>query len=181
MTSATHGATSDYAHLIRTVEDYPKPGIQFKDITPLLQNPAAFRAAVDDLAERVRAVPFDTIAAIDARGFLFGAALAYCAEKPLAIVRKRGKLPYRTVETEYALEYGTAGAALHVDALESGPRTLIVDDVIATGGTATAAVELIKQLGGEVAAVAALIELAYLNGRARFPETELIALISYGE
>ena len=170
---------NNYADLIRTVPDFPKPGIQFKDITPLLQHPQGFQAAVNDLTAKVEEIEFDTIAAIDARGFLFGGALAYRMGKPLALIRKRGKLPYETVEAEYALEYGTAAVALHVDALSAGPRTLLVDDLIATGGTLRAAAELIKTLGGEIAAIAALIELTFLNGRALFEKERVISLISY--
>jgi adenine phosphoribosyltransferase len=170
---------TDFASLIRTVEDFPKPGIQFKDITPLLQNPAAFQAVIQEFADRFANLDIDCIAAIDARGFIFGGALACKMDKGFVPIRKRGKLPYDTVEVEYDLEYGTDAVAVHEDALAGGKRVLLIDDVIATGGTLAASVELIERIGGEVVAIGALVELAFLNGREKLGGHEIVALVEY--
>ena len=170
---------TDFAALIRTVPDFPKPGIQFKDITPLLQNPAAFQAVIQEFADRFANLDIDCIAAIDARGFIFGGALACKMDKGFVPIRKRGKLPYDTVEVEYDLEYGTDAVAVHEDALAGGKRVLLIDDVIATGGTLAASVELIERIGGEVVAIGALVELAFLNGREKLGGHEIVALVEY--
>ncbi len=158
---------TDFASLIRTVPDFPKPGIQFKDITPLLLDPTAFKAVIQEFTDRFADREIDCIAAIDARGFIFGGALACHMGKGFVPIRKRGKLPYDTVEVEYDLEYGTDAVAVHADALSGGKRVLLIDDVIATGGTLAASVELIERIGGEVVAIGALAELTFLNGRGR--------------
>ncbi len=165
--------------LIVDVPDFPKPGIVFKDITPLLENPAAFRAAIEQLAQRCEELHADSILAIESRGFIFGAALAQRLGLPLELVRKRGKLPRRSLSVSYALEYGIDHLEIHADALKRGGRYLIVDDVIATGGTAAAVVDLVTQQGGVIAACVFLIELTFLPGRARLGGQEIVSLISY--
>jgi len=169
----------DFAALIRDIPDFPKPGILFKDITPLLQHPQAFHDVIEAFAERFPPSEVDVVATIDARGFLFGGALAYRLNRSLVPLRKPGKLPFRTVEQEYTLEYGTDALAIHEDALSKGARVLLVDDVIATGGTLAAAAQLVEKLGGVVVGIAALIELTFLNPRSRLGTYPLFSLISY--
>ena len=164
---------------IRDVPDFPKPGILFKDITPLLADAAAFRATIDIFAERVAPLRADAILAIESRGFIFGAALATRAGLPLQLVRKRGKLPRESFSVEYELEYGVDHLEMHKDAVRAGGRYLIVDDVIATGGTAAAVAKLVAQQRAAVAACVFLIELTFLNGRGRLPGQEVISLIRY--
>jgi len=164
---------------IRDVPDFPKPGILFKDITPLLADAAAFRATIDILAERVAPLRADAILAIESRGFIFGAALANRAGLPLQLVRKRGKLPRESFSVEYELEYGVDHLEMHKDAVRAGGRYLIVDDVIATGGTAAAVAKLVAQQRAVVAACAFLIELTFLNGRGRLPGQDVISLMRY--
>lgn len=149
---------------IRTVRDWPKPGVNFRDVTTLFHNPEAFRATIDAFAVDCAARPIDIIAAVDARGFLLGGALAYKLGKPFALVRKKGKLPYKTISQDYHLEYGSAAVEIHADACRAGDRILIVDDLIATGGTLLAATKLFRLLHGEVIGVAAVIDLPELGG-----------------
>ena len=151
--------------LIKDVPDFPKPGIVFKDITPLLTDPVAFGAITEFLAERARRHAADGILAIESRGFIFGAALANRVQLPMHLVRKRGKLPRATVSIEYELEYGTDHVEVHADAIEPGGRYLIVDDVIATGGTAAAVAKLVEGQGAAIAACLFVLELSFLNGR----------------
>lgn len=169
----------DIKALIPDVPDFPKPGIVFKDITPLLSNPAAFAAITDYLAERARAHQPDAILAIESRGFIFGAALAERAGLPMHLVRKRGKLPRATVSVEYALEYGIDHVEVHADALAAGGRYLIVDDVIATGGTAAAVAKLVGQQGGSVAACLFVLELGFLDGRALLAGIEVESMLRF--
>ena len=150
---------------IREIPDFPTPGILFRDITPLLGHPKAFRLAVDQLAERFASEPFDAVAAIESRGFVFAAPLAYRLGVPLVPVRKEGKLPFDTHSVTYALEYGSDTLEIHVDAIREGSRTLIVDDLLATGGTAAATVRLVERSGASVAGLAFVIELTDLGGR----------------
>jgi adenine phosphoribosyltransferase len=164
---------------IRDIPDFPKPGILFKDITPVLRDPKAFRRVIDVLGERLATVPIDRIVAIESRGFLFGAALADRIERSLVVVRKPGKLPYRTRRVSYALEYGTDTIEVHEDGIDPGDRILIIDDLLATGGTAAAAGRLVEECGGRVASYAFVIELAFLNGRARLGDRGVISLITY--
>jgi adenine phosphoribosyltransferase len=164
---------------IKDVQDFPKPGIVFKDITPLLANPAAFRAAVDALAERVAGMRADGLLAIESRGFIFGAALAQTLALPLQLVRKRGKLPRKSISMRYELEYGFDHLEVHEDALAAGGRYLIVDDVIATGGTAAAVAQLVATQRATVAACVVLIELKFLNGRANLGGVPVVSLIEY--
>jgi len=152
---------------VRTVRDWPKPKVNFRDVTTLFGDPDAFRGIVVALAGESRRVKASRIAAVDARGFILGGAVAYETHTPFALVRKKGKLPYRTVSTEYALEYGSATIEIHTDACLPGDRVLIVDDLIATGGTLLAAARLFRTLGGKVVGVAAVIDLPELGGSAR--------------
>jgi adenine phosphoribosyltransferase len=140
----------DLTQYIRNIPDFPKPGIQFKDITPLLAEPAAFGHAIDLFAVRYRGAPFDLVAAAEARGFLFAAPLALALNKPFVPLRKPGKLPYRTIFSKYDLEYGTAELHMHADAIPSGRRVLLIDDLLATGGTMQAAMRLVEMAGGTV-------------------------------
>jgi len=152
---------------VRTVRDWPKPKVNFRDVTTLFGDPDAFRAIVQALAAEARRVRAGRIAAVDARGFILGGAVAYETHTPFALVRKKGKLPYKTVSADYALEYGSATIEIHADACRPGDRVLIVDDLIATGGTLLAAARLFRSLGGEVVGVAAVIDLPELGGSAK--------------
>ena len=163
--------------LIVDVPDFPQPGILFRDVTPLLESGEGLRTAVDALAGAFTNI--DVVAGIESRGFIFGAPVAYALGVGMVAVRKPGKLPRATASANYALEYGTNTLQLHRDAVKPGQRVLIVDDVLATGGTAAATVALIEELGAEVAGVAVLIELTALGGRARLGEIPLKSLISY--
>ena len=153
--------------LIRTVPHYPKPGIQFRDITTLLKDPTGFRTVIDELARQFHSEKIDKIAGIEARGFIIGAALAYKLNVGFVPVRKQGKLPAETIGHDYQLEYGTDRVEIHTDAITKGERVLLVDDLIATGGTAEAAATLVKKLGGEVIACAFVIDLPDLGGSVR--------------
>jgi len=164
---------------IRDVPDFPKPGILFKDITPLLHDPALFKQVVDVLTERVRSVKADKIAAIESRGFLFGAPVAFALGISLVPIRKKGKLPYRTIEESYSLEYGTATLEVHEDAIEKGDRVVVIDDLLATGGTAEATAKLVEKLGGKVVEFQFLVELAFLEGRKRLSNYNIFAPVVY--
>jgi len=165
--------------LIRDVPDYPKPGIIFKDITPLLKDSGAFRLCVDELASRISGTDFDYIVGIEARGFVLGGALAYKMGKGFIPVRKKGKLPYTTVSKEYQLEYGSATIEMHKDSFEKGDRIMIVDDLLATGGTALATATLIEDMGGIVSGFAFIIELSFLDGRKALGRRGVTALVKY--
>lgn len=171
-------STDDLRKLIRDVPDFPKAGILFRDITPLLADPRGFASVVDQIAE-----PFlgkvDAVLGIESRGFIIGAPVAYRLGVGLTIARKPGKLPFRTVDEAYELEYGTASLQMHEDAIKHGTRLLIVDDLLATGGTARAAIRLATRLGGEVVACAFAVELAALGGRALVEPVSCTALIRY--
>jgi adenine phosphoribosyltransferase len=162
--------------LIRDVPDFPKKGIVFKDITPVLAHPQGLREIVDALAARYR-TGIDKIVAIESRGFLFGAPLAYALGVGLVIVRKPGKLPWKCVREEYALEYGKDSLEMHVDAIAPGDRVLVVDDLLATGGTAEAVGRLVARQGGTVAEYAFVVELAFLAGRKRLGDGKVHALV----
>jgi len=164
---------------IRDIPDFPKEGIIFKDITPILADSALFAGAVDALAEQCAGKQIDKVAVIDARGFIFGGALAHKIGAGLIPIRKQGKLPYKTYEQTYDLEYGSATLAIHVDACENGKRVLLVDDLLATGGTAAASAELIKQAGGELVGIQFLIELSFLNGREKLGGHEVFSAIVF--
>jgi adenine phosphoribosyltransferase len=165
--------------LIRDIADFPKAGIVFKDITPVLQDPKAFREVMDRMLEYARAKQPDVIIGIESRGFIFGAPLALSLGASFVPVRKLGKLPGETVREEYALEYGTNTVEMHKDAIRPGDRALIVDDLLATGGTSAAAAMLIEKVGGEVAGLLFLVELTFLNGRDALGDYDVYSLIEY--
>jgi adenine phosphoribosyltransferase len=169
----------DLAALIRDVPDYPRPGIVFRDIMPLLANPDALHEAVDQLAELAAPLRPELVLGAEARGFILGGALAYALRCGFATARKPGKLPWRTVSVEYALEYGVDSLELHEDAIHPGMRVLVHDDVLATGGTARAKVELVERLGGVVVGLAFLVELASLGGRAVVGDYHVCSLVQY--
>jgi adenine phosphoribosyltransferase len=158
--------------LIRTVPDWPKPGVMFRDITPLLQDPRAFRALIDIFVYRHMRQRIDVVVGIDARGFIFGSALAYALGVGFAPIRKEGKLPHKTVSQPYSLEYGDATVEVHQDAVKPGQRVLLVDDLVATGGTMLAAITLLQLLGGNVVEAAAIIDLPDLGGSAKIAATD---------
>lgn len=164
---------------IRDVPDFPKPGILFKDITPLLGDGAALRAAIDLLEERYRDRGVDAVACVESRGFVLGGALAPRLGVGLALIRKPGKLPWRAERRAYQLEYGEGVLEMHVDAIHAGQSVLVLDDVLATGGTAAASCELVEGQGGRVLECAFLIELGFLEGRARLGERPVFALLKY--
>lgn len=169
----------DLAKYIRDIPDFPKPGILFKDITPLLATPQAFRHAIGQLHDRYRSAGVDAVAAVEARGFLFAAPLAMLLERPLIPLRKPGKLPYQTHALEYDLEYGRAELHVHIDGVLPGARVLLIDDVLATGGTMEAACRLVEKAGGQVAACAFLIELGFLKGRDKLKRYDIFSLLNY--
>ena len=169
----------DYRSLIRDIPDFPKPGIIFKDITPMLANGPALEAVINDMAAPFKDQNIDLVVGIESRGFIFGPAVATKLGCGFAPVRKAGKLPYHTHSMTYDLEYGTDTLEIHVDAVIENQRILIVDDLLATGGTAEAAGKLIAKIGGIVAGFGFVIELGFLNGRARLGDTQLEALINY--
>ena len=174
---ANHGIAEIRA-AIRDIHDFPKPGIVFKDITPLLSDGALFRKTIDLFAKRYEGAPVDTIVGVESRGFIIGAALAYRLHKGLCVIRKPGKLPYDTLQTTYELEYGTDTLEVHRDALAPGTQALLVDDLVATGGTAVAATTLVEQLGATVFEHACIIELGFLNPREKL-DKELFSLVRY--
>jgi len=164
---------------IRDVPDFPKPGIVFKDITPLLGDVRSFQTVIDAFARRYADKAVDVIAAVESRGFIFGSALAYRIDAGFVPVRKKGKLPYKTESVEYALEYGTDRIEMHQDALHKGSRVLVVDDVLATGGTAKATCDLVEKMGGQVIECAFVVELGFLNGREKLKGREIFSLLQY--
>ncbi len=170
---------TEIAQAIRNVPDFPKAGIQFKDITPVLANARLFHGAIELLTENFKPGDIDAVVGIDARGFIFAAAAATRLNAGFVPVRKKGKLPYQTLEEDYALEYGQATVAMHVDALKPGARVLLVDDLLATGGTASAAISLVKKLGGQILEVGFLIELKFLDGRSKLKDLNVRSLVTY--
>jgi adenine phosphoribosyltransferase len=164
---------------IREVPDFPKPGILFYDITTLLKVPEAFRAVVDQMAAQVADAKVDIVVGMESRGFIFSAPLAYQLHAGFVPVRKLGKLPAETIEVEYDLEYGTATLEIHKDAIKEGQRVLIVDDLLATGGTVMGTIELVRRLGGEVAGLSFMVELTALRGRDKLGEFDIHSLLSY--
>ncbi len=164
---------------IRTIPDFPKPGILFRDITPLLTDGSLFRCAIDTIGDRYTDRQIDIVVGVEARGFIMGSALAYKLGAGNAIIRKPGKLPFRTHRTTYALEYGTDTLEIHQDAIKPGQRVLIADDLLATGGTVSAAVDLVQQLGGKIVELAFLIELTDLKGRDRLKQHPVFSLIQF--
>lgn len=169
----------DFKAKIRVIPDFPQPGIRFKDITTLLQDGVAFKAAIDALAEQVKEKEIDLVVGPEARGFVVGAPLAYALGVGFIPVRKKGKLPFETIEVGYSLEYGKDALSMHKDAILPGQKVLIADDLLATGGTISATLDLVNQLGGEVVGAAFLIELAYLNGREKLNGLDIFSLVRY--
>jgi len=164
---------------IRDVPDFPKPGIVFKDITPVLSDPALFKLAIQHFVQQCAGKSIDKIAGIDARGFLFGATVAHEMGIGFIPIRKKGKLPYTTISHSYALEYGEAEIEIHTDAINPGERVVLIDDLLATGGTASASIHLLEKLGATVVQAQFLIELAFLDGRSALSPTPVLALIKY--
>ena len=171
----------DLRALVREVPDFPKPGVSFKDITTVLRNGAALRYVVQTMADHFRPRRPDVIVGVESRGFLLGAPLAYELGVGFVLVRKAGKLPADKISIEYELEYGTDSLEIHTDAIEPGQKVLIVDDLLATGGTMAAAAQLVERLQGEIVGFAVLIELTYLGGRSRLGDYEVLSLIQYDE
>jgi adenine phosphoribosyltransferase len=169
----------DLTSVIRNVPDFPVPGIQFKDITTLLLDPDAFHFVVDNLHERYRGQQLDAIVGADARGFIFASALAYVMRLPFVPVRKLGKLPGDTIKEEFDLEYGTATFEIHVDSLKKGDRVVLIDDLLATGGTMNAMVKLVERLGAEIVELAFVVELPPLRGRERLNGHPVHSLVTF--
>ncbi len=164
---------------VRTIPDFPEEGIMFRDITTVLQDADGFQLAIDEMQKFLEGVDFDVIAGTESRGFIFGTPLAYNLHKPFVLVRKKGKLPAETVEETYDLEYGSATIEMHKDAIKPGQKVVLVDDLIATGGTIEAAAHLVEKLGGEVVKMLFLMELEGLKGRERLGKYDVDAVISY--
>jgi adenine phosphoribosyltransferase len=171
----------DLKKLIREVPDYPKPGILFYDLTTLLQDKKGFHELIERLCGQFSGKHIDVVAGIEARGFIFAPALAYRLGAGFVPVRKPNKLPWRTAQVSYQLEYGTDKLEIHQDAVNRGQRVLICDDLLATGGTAAAAIQLVRQLGGEIAGAAFAVELSFLKGREKLNGTEVFSLIQYSQ
>lgn len=169
----------DYKKYIKIVEDWPKEGIQFKDITPLMDNGAAFKSAVDEIVEFAREKNIDLVVGPEARGFIIGCPVSYALEIGFAPVRKEGKLPREVIKVDYGLEYGENVLTIHKDAIKPGQRVLITDDLLATGGTIEATIQLVEELGGVVAGCAFLVELSYLNGLENLDGYDVLTLMSY--
>jgi adenine phosphoribosyltransferase len=164
---------------IRDIPDFPQKGVLFKDITPMLQDGVAFRAALDRMAAHYAGAGIQTVVGVESRGFIFGAPLAYLLNCGFVPARKFGKLPAATVNVEYTLEYGTNIVEMHTDSIQPGERVLIVDDLLATGGTVSATIELVEKLGGHIAGIAFLVELTFLKGREQLKGHDVFALIKY--
>lgn len=170
---------SGVRNLIRDIPDFPKPGIVFKDITPVLAAPVAFKKAISGMASYARSAGAQAVAAIESRGFVFGSVIAHDCGIPFVPIRKPGKLPYHTIREEYELEYGTNAVEIHTDAFKAGERVVLVDDLLATGGTAAAAVRLIRRLDAEVVGAVFVVELGFLSGRAAVSDVPVHCLIRY--
>jgi adenine phosphoribosyltransferase len=173
------GEDMDFKPYIRDIPDWPKPGVIFKDITPLLKDHAAFKAAIDILSDHYRTAKIDTVVSVEARGFIFGGALAYNLGAGFVPARKPGKLPWMKIKVEYSLEYGTDAIEMHQDAIVKGQRVLVFDDVLATGGTVAATIQLVSALGGVVVGSAFLMDLTFLHGANRLKGYDVYSLIQY--
>ena len=169
----------DLDSYIRSIPDFPEEGIIFRDVTSVIQDAEGFKLAIDSMQEKIVDLEYDVVVGAESRGFIFGAPLAYNNHKPLVIIRKKGKLPCETISQEYELEYGTATIEIHKDAIKPGQKVLLVDDLMATGGTNEAMIKLVEALGGEVVGVLVLIELAGLKGRERLSKYRVDAAITY--
>jgi adenine phosphoribosyltransferase len=167
------------AKIIRDIPDFPKPGIIFKDITPLIGDPQAFKTVINLLAKKYKNIKIDKIMCVESRGFIFASALAYKLGIGIVPVRKPGKLPYKTVKETYALEYGTDTLEMHIDAFKKGARVLIIDDLLATGGTVKACTSLVKKLGGKIAGIGFAIELEFLHGRDKLKGFDVFSIIKF--
>jgi adenine phosphoribosyltransferase len=178
-TAATNATIAELAAAIRTIPDFPQPGIQFKDITTVLQNGALFGRCIDELTRNFKPGEVDAIVGIDARGFIFAAAAAYKLQCGFVPVRKKGKLPYQTFEESYSLEYGSATIAIHTDAVHQGSRVLLIDDLLASGGTAAAAAELLNKVGANILEISFFIELDFLKGREKLKNYPIRSLVRY--
>jgi adenine phosphoribosyltransferase len=175
----TVSMSSEIEDAIRTIPDFPKPGIQFKDITPVLADARLLAGSIDLLADNFKPGTIDAVVGIDARGFIFAAAAAVKLHAGFVPIRKKGKLPFKTHEQEYELEYGTASVAVHTDALKPGSRVLLIDDLLATGGTAAAAAALVQRLGGRILEMSFLIELSFLGGREKLKGYPVRSVVVY--
>jgi len=164
---------------VRTIPDFPKPGIMFRDITTVVHDADGFELAVDSMIDCIKDIDFDVFALAESRGFIFGSAMAYKLHKPIALIRKKGKLPAATISQEYELEYGTAEIEMHTDAVQPGQRVVVIDDLIATGGTLKASCQLVEKLGGEVVGIVALMELCGLNGREVLKDYRVDTVLKY--
>jgi adenine phosphoribosyltransferase len=164
---------------IRTIPDFPEEGIMFRDITTVLGDADGFKLAIDEMTKLLEGVDFDVIAGTESRGFIFGTPLAYNLHKPFVLIRKKGKLPYKTISQEYDLEYGKAEIEMHVDSVKEGQKVVLVDDLIATGGTMEAAAQLVEKLGGEVVKMLFLLELEGLEGRKRLEKYSVGSVVKY--
>ncbi|MCD7955792.1 MAG: adenine phosphoribosyltransferase [Lachnospiraceae bacterium] len=164
---------------VRSIPDFPEKGIIFRDVTSILQDADGLRLSIDLIQEKLAGLDFDVVVGTESRGFIFGVPVAYNLHKPFVPVRKKGKLPCETIEKEYALEYGTATIEMHKDAIKPGQRVVVIDDLIATGGTIEAAAQLIEELGGEVVKVVFLMELAGLKGREKLAKYDVESVICY--
>ena len=164
---------------LRSIPDFPKPGILFRDVTSVIQDPDGFKLAIDSLDELLKGVEYDVVVGAESRGFIFGAPIAYKNNKSLVLARKKGKLPCETVEASYELEYGTATIEIHKDAIQSGQKVVIIDDLIATGGTIEAIVRLVEELGGEVVRIGFLIELVDLKGREKLAAYDVVSVMTF--
>lgn len=164
---------------IRSIPDFPEPGIIFRDITTVTQDSEGLRLAIEGMRELIEDIEYDVVVGLESRGFIFGMPIAYADGKPFILARKKGKLPCETVSQSYNLEYGTAEIEMHVDSIKPGQKVVIVDDLIATGGTVEAAVKLVEKLGGEVVSCLFLVELAGLNGRQKLKDKNVQALVTY--
>ena len=169
----------DLKEYIRDIPDFPKPGILYRDITPLLKETSAFQHVIDRFTEKYAGASIDVVASVEARGFLFAAPLALRLGKPLVLLRKAGKLPFETLSTSFSLEYGEGVIEMHTDAVAPGQKALIVDDLLATGGTLAAGIRLVENAGGEIAGLAVVIELTDLPGRERLRGYDLLSLVQY--
>ena len=164
---------------VLTIPDFPEPGIMFRDITSILQDADGFQLAIDSLLALIGDTPCDVIAGAESRGFIFGAPLAYALKKPFVLIRKKGKLPRETVSASYELEYGSAEIEMHAESIQPGQKVILVDDLIATGGTIAASAELIERMGGEVTKIIFLMELAGLEGRKKLEKYDVASVITY--
>lgn len=164
---------------VRSIPDFPEPGIIFRDVTSVIQDPEGLKRSIDGMIESLKDVDFDVVIGPESRGFIFGMPVAYALNKAFVPVRKKGKLPCETIEKEYALEYGTAVVEMHKDAIKQGEKVVIIDDLIATGGTIEAIIEMVESLGGEVVKIQFLMELAGLKGRERLAGYEMDSLLIY--